>query len=287
MSGDQVTITQIDDKLDYVRLWDASASAYVNLDAESKIIGGTPANLIHEVDDKLFIGNSSPFAYIGFLPDTGGDYGSVLLQYWNETGGAWVDMTPVIWHDSTQGFSQRGYIAFTIGGSWSAGDPTETGDLPSAYWIRISVSSVTIMATMNHMMRSLVINQVMQLGSSVGEVDMRYTRDINKKLCKRDVTYHGARSGHIDMTPVSLETGAMLNLLLDWEYYRNELYIQDSRASATISFSNDSYYLNYTGRLVKVPDGLKSMEKMVDTGYNLQFLFDDCATLSTSLGLDG
>lgn len=278
MSGDQVTITQIGETNDYVRLWDNSASAFVDLDDESKSVAGTSKDLIEQTADYLYIGNDSTFAYIGFLPDTAGSYGTVTVEYWN---GAWIDMTSDVKVDSTSGFSARGFFAFPIKGDWV----TTAVDSQTAYWIRLSVASVTTMATMKHMMRSLVINQVLQFGSNLGDPAKRYTRDINSGLNKRDMVYKGPRSGHIDMTPVSLETGTQLNLLLDWERYRQELYIEDSRITSPISFPNDSYYSTYTGRLVKVPDGFKAMEKMVNTDYKLQFYFDSYTSLSTTLGL--
>lgn len=257
----------------------AISPIFVNLDTESASVAGTSIPLIAHTSDALYIGNTATFAYIGFLPNTAGAYGAVKVEYWN---GAWIDITTSVKIDSTIGFSQRGYIAFPISGDWAL--YTVGGLLPSAYWVRLTVASVTTVATMVHMMRSLIIDKVLQFPSNLGDIGMRYTRDINGGIGQRDRGYKGVRSASIDMTPVSL-IASELNLLLDWEKYGQEIYIEDSRQSSPISFTTDSYYKTYTGRLAKMPDGLKSMEKMVDTDYRIEFLIDAYTSLSTTLGL--
>lgn len=278
MSGDQLTITQTGTPLDYVRLFDDSAAAFVDLDAESKSVAGTAQDLIGQVADILYIGNDTTFAYIGFLPDTAGSYGARTVEYWN--GAAWTDMTSDIKVDSTLGFSQRGYFAFPIPGDWA----TNTINTQLAFWIRITVASVTTTATMFHMMRSLVIDLVLQFPSSLGAPESRITRDINGGTGRRDRGYKGVRQAWIDMTPVSI-IGSELNLLLDWEKELFEIFIEESRQSVPISFTDDSYYKTFTGKLAKMPDGLKSMEKMVDTDYRIAFEIHAFTSLSTALGL--
>ncbi len=349
MSGDQVTITQTGTPLDYLRLWDNSATAFIDLDAESKSVAGTPQELWDQAADILYAGNDSTFAYIGFLPDTAGDYGAFTFEYaasgsyaitgvnqgtktftiaeskasqftdgthftisgstgndgtYTVNGDAtgttdiivdqaipdatvdgnistiWTCFNDDVKQNGTDGFAQRGYIAFPIPGDWTL----RTIDSQSAFWVRALVASVATTATMLHMMRSLVIDQVLTLPSSLGAAGSRLTRDINGGLGRKDRGYKGVRQAWIDMTPVSV-TGAELNLLLDWEKELFKLFIEDSRQSVPIDFTVDSYYKTYTGRLDKMPNALKSMEKMVGTDYRMLFELDAFTSLSTTLGL--
>jgi|6_EtaG_2_1085325.scaffolds.fasta_scaffold06585_4 hypothetical protein len=141
-----------------VYLWDNSASAYVDLEFAAADQVGASVSLIGQTTDKLYMGLDRTFPAAYFELDALGSY-SDLPDYEYYNGSAWVNL-PLI---KTYAFDESGVVQWRMPSNWTAvlltgveGSNTNlktgsTGDSTSGtarYWVRVSVSSVTTVATL-------------------------------------------------------------------------------------------------------------------------------------------
>ena len=137
-------------------LWDNSASAYVDHEFAVSDIPGAAVDLIAQTTDKIYMGLDRKFYAAFFELDTAGDYGTLLdWEYWD--GSAWKNL-PISRNYVLDAIS--GVIQFRIPNDWAANTLTgientnaglkteDTSAGTAKYWLRVSVSAVTITATM-------------------------------------------------------------------------------------------------------------------------------------------
>ena len=279
MSIDQVTITQYSDNIDYCRVY--NGSTYTDCDAEAVSIGGTPFTLWQDNDDYVYVGKDETFAYVGFRVATAGvGYGTFTLEYWD--GAAWSTLTALF--NNTTSFSESGYIAWSIPGDWAE----TTVDSTEAYWVRViqDEASPATPATAYHLMRNITLDPPLHVLGPEFEYPRTY-RDINGVVRNKDLTYAGPSRLTIEITQIAC-TFANMQLFNDWQYYRNDLYIEDEAVTSPIEIGEDSYYRIMEGKLVGAPTNMKAAGKMrlAPAGYYpLVFEIDTVVTQSSLLGL--
>lgn len=124
---------------DTVKLYDDSASSYVNNTTEASTELGTEFSLMAEFPDYLYVGSASQFFGIKFEFQTRGSGYTLQFEYWN--GSAWTELTANDHNltDDTSNFLSDGNVTFDDPGDWA----TTTVDSQSKYWIRISHNDST------------------------------------------------------------------------------------------------------------------------------------------------
>jgi len=140
-----------------IYLWDNSASAYVDLEFAAADQVGASVSLMGQPTDKLYLGLDRKFPAAYFELDALGDYTALpAYEYYN--GSAWVNL-PLI---KTYAFDLNGVAQWRMPNNWTAtlltglegnnnglktGASGDTTSGTARYWVRISVSSVTTVAT--------------------------------------------------------------------------------------------------------------------------------------------
>jgi hypothetical protein len=360
MTSSEFTITQYDDPHNYCRFWDDSGSAFVNNDLPSVSISGSSFVLWAQPLDKLYVGKSSTFAYVGFrmAAATIGTYGTFSLFYsitsadytiatvtpdhtitvaadiatlftdgrkftitgstandgeytcdGNATYSApdttitvvetlpdgtddgtiaahsiWAPLTA--YFNNTEGFTQHGYVAWSIPGDWGLSSVNSE----SGYWIRAEQDGTPGSAVeAHHLRRNLTLNPPIHAdGPSFTRA--RTYADINGNVQKKDLTYAGPDKLTLMITQMACSMGN-LQLLLDWEYYRNDLYLEDGANSSVVNFpAVAAYYRIMQGKIALggVPLEMRSPGKMGlgrGESYPLVFDIDTVVTQSSLLGL--
>ena len=138
-------------------LWDNSASQYVDLEFAASDIPGAAVSLIGQTTDKIYAGLDRKFYAIFFELAVAGDYGTLLdWEYWD--GSAWKNLAIARNYDLSDA---SGVIQFRVPNDWTANTLTgientntglkteDTSAGTAKYWIRVSASTVTTIATMN------------------------------------------------------------------------------------------------------------------------------------------
>ena len=129
------------------------STTYTDHGTEANKYKGIPFTLLADTDDRFFSAfQVCPWGKLYVDVETAGSYGTLTVEYYHDTNG-WTSVDGL--SDGTSGFSQDGFMAWTIPTSnWSSktldqvtGDTTGTG--LSGYWIRLSVDAVTTPATIN------------------------------------------------------------------------------------------------------------------------------------------
>lgn len=133
-----VTVRQF---VDYCLLDDDSAGAFVDNSAEADTAAGTPFEGIAEAADVLYFGKNTPFKNLYLDLQTNGSYGARTWEYWN--GAAWTAFVPT---GTGEPMDSDGNINLIGGGALTGWAKTVVNSI-SAYWVRVSVASVTTPAT--------------------------------------------------------------------------------------------------------------------------------------------
>jgi len=123
--------------------------------SESQSPGGTPFTLLGASTDYTYFGHREKFNKLIFDLQTIGNYGARTWQYSDGFGG-WKTLTPD--SDNTSGFTQDGIVAFTPPSDWKQ---DLVNGVSSKFWVRVSVASVTVAATVNQIQLNLVYNCIM------------------------------------------------------------------------------------------------------------------------------
>lgn len=193
----------------------------------------------------------------------------------------WAPLTALF--NNTVGFTESGYIAWSIPGAWGL----STVNSESGYWIRAQpANDVTAAVTAYHLRRNLTLAAPIHCDGPTFERERVYA-DINGALCKKDLTYAGPTKLTLMITQMACSMGN-LQLLHDWEYYRNDLYLTDGADSASVDPAADAYYRDLQGKLISVPVEMRSPSKMglsMGAYYPLVFAIDTVITQSSLLGL--
>ena len=137
-------------------IWDNSATAYVDYEFAASDIPGASVNLMGQTTDKLYLGLDRKFYAVFFELDTAGDYGTLLdWEYWN--GSAWTNLpvsrnyvlnaaSGVLQFRSPSNWDTTTLTDKESGNSGLKSDDTTAGT--AKYWIRVTASAVTTVATM-------------------------------------------------------------------------------------------------------------------------------------------
>jgi hypothetical protein len=154
-----VTVRQF---LDYVFLYDGAA--YADNSAEVDILDGTPFDLMADSGNYLYLGKLTKFkeAYFDFA--VVGSYGARTWEYWNGT--AW---SALVVSGAAEDFSADGKITFTPPADWAQ----TIINSAQAYFIRVSVASVTTPATVNEIRQNGVLNADYSLDAGASEAGAR------------------------------------------------------------------------------------------------------------------
>lgn len=204
----------------------------------------------------------------------------------------WGPLTALF--NSTSSFTVSGYLAWSVPGDWGLSSITDTGAYggaaTSAYWIKATQAEAApaTPATAEHLLRNITLDPPLHVQGPNWTLDRTYA-DINGTLQKVDITYKGPQQYIIGISQMALGTlMTELNILIDWEYGRNRIFIEDEAVTSPIEISTDSYYRTMQGMLVGVPEEMKSPSKMgLSPGayYPLLFKIDTVVTQSSTLGL--
>jgi hypothetical protein len=137
-------------------LWDNSGTSFTDLEFAASDIPGASVDLIGQTTDKLYLGLDRKFYAVFFESDTIGDYGTLLdWEYWN--GSAWKNLS--ISRNYVLN-AASGVIQYRVPNDWATGTlataesaatglKSEDGSSGTGkYWIRVSASTVTTVATM-------------------------------------------------------------------------------------------------------------------------------------------
>ena len=137
-------------------LWDNSASQYVDLEFAASDIPGAAVSLIGQTTDKIYVGLDRTFYAIFFELEVAGNYGALLdWQYWD--GSAWKNLPIARNFDLsdlsgvTQFRAPNDWTSNTLTGIENANTGLKTEDTSAGtakYWVRVSASEVTTVATM-------------------------------------------------------------------------------------------------------------------------------------------
>lgn len=245
------------------------------LDYDAETTGGSQFPLWTDDNDIVYVGHSATFAWVGFRMHTAGDYGTFTFQYWN---GAWVALTPLL--DTTLGFEQSGYLAWSIPGDWAL----QTVNGISAFWVRATQDDATPGATAQayNLLRNATFNKpiVMQ---PMHEKDTT-VKDVNGILRLKDIPLLTPDRLIIDATHLAL-TMAELNLLWDMKEQVRPVFVYDGTfTAANPDFTADAYYESYEGYIDKMPPRAMSPSKMEPFEYTIEIDVDTVKTLADRLG---
>lgn len=133
-----VTVRQF---IDYCLLDDDSAGAFVDNSTEADTTAGTPFEGIAETADVLYFGKATPFKNLYLNLQTNGSYGARTWEYWN--GSAWTAFIPT---GTGEPMDADGNVDIDAGGALTGWALTTVNSI-QAYWVRVSVASVTTPAT--------------------------------------------------------------------------------------------------------------------------------------------
>jgi len=261
MANDQVKITELSPTLEYCRRY--NGATYDDYDAEALSVEGTPQTMWGGATHVMYWGADSKFYGIGFDRDTAGAYGAITWEYWDSGTSSWQTLTP--FHESTDGFTQNGYIAWAEpGGTWAA----TTVDGQSAYWVRASVIRVTTAATFYSMLRNLTLDPAFLVRPEL-ERD-RFTVDINGTIRKTDLAQEGPIHLKIKCHQPSLTYDDIV-LLQGFYHHRSKLFVEDLAQTATPDPDQDAFYSDYTC-YIRLNDGkILSPGKMEPDTYEIDF----------------
>ncbi|KPL08314.1 hypothetical protein AMJ86_01165 [bacterium SM23_57] len=272
--ADKLVIIQVGDYAPYVRLWDNSASNYVDYDAEAATMLGTAQPMWEQTADIMYWGNTAAFNNIGFGMLTSGVYGDLTWQYWN--GAAWAAFTPI--HNNTNNgisdFGQSGWIAWdtTDLASWAA----TTIDGTNAYWVRATVASVTTVAEFYNFMRTCILKPPLIVRPRYDKP--RLYRDVDGINRKLDISYTGPTKLIVDCTLKALEMDDV-NLCWDILNDRSQVCVLDPAQHATIDPDSDAYFKQYKGYITNISDDIASPSKMEGYAYQIEFDIEEVDTI--------
>ena len=138
-------------------LWDNSGTTFTDLEFAASDIPGAAVSLMGQTTDKIYMGLDRKFYAVFFELDVAGDYGTLLdWEYWD--GSAWKNLS--ISRNYVLN-AASGVIQYRVPNDWATttlataeaaatGLKSEDGASGTAkYWVRVSASAVTTIATMN------------------------------------------------------------------------------------------------------------------------------------------
>jgi hypothetical protein len=134
--------------IDYCYLYDG-VSVYTDNSVEADSLAGTAFAGMADAGDKLYFGKITPFAQLYFDVDTPGSYGARTWEYWN--GSAWTSFVPT---GAGEDFTTDGKVILGSLATWT----TTTVNGVSAYWVRVSVASVTTPVTIKTVRQNFAVN---------------------------------------------------------------------------------------------------------------------------------
>lgn len=156
-----VTVRQF---LDKVFRYNGESATYVDNSAEADSEGGTPFDALVNTSDYLYLGKDTKFKEAYFDLEVNGSYTGVAWEYWD--GSQWESLTV---SGAGADLDADGPVTFTPPEDW---DKT-TVNGQNLYWIRVSVTGVTTVATVNHIRQNLVRNTDWVLDPGQAGVDGR------------------------------------------------------------------------------------------------------------------
>jgi hypothetical protein len=107
----------------------------------------TDVTLFTSLADYILIGNDDTFEVIEWTASVGASFGTVPVFEYSTGNGTWSTLSVLA--DGTQGFQQSGQISFSAPGDWAKGNEAEaSGDITSAYYVRITRARVTNIPTL-------------------------------------------------------------------------------------------------------------------------------------------
>jgi hypothetical protein len=190
-----------------------------------------------------------------------------------EEDSIWGTLTASVWFNSTEDFTEDGWLAWTIQGDWGL----STIDTVSAFWVRAyQTDDASTPAEAYHLMRNVTLAAPLHSNIPTYEIPRMY-RDINGIKQKTDLTYDGPTSWVLDVTQIAA-THANNLMLQHWLHNEIRVYIQDlARTTASPDLTADAYYSVMQGFLESLPPPFLSPGKMgIDPGayYPLRFSID-------------
>ncbi|MFA5381864.1 MAG: hypothetical protein WC356_01775 [Candidatus Micrarchaeia archaeon] len=143
-----VTVRQF---LDKVFLYDDSAEAFVDHSVEADSLAGTPFDTLEEAGDLLYLGKATPFTEVYFDFAVPGEYGAVVVKYWN--GSAWAAVSNLA--GAGAALAADGKMNFDLPADWA----TALVNGYTGYFIQISATTPwTTVATVNAIRQNAVRN---------------------------------------------------------------------------------------------------------------------------------
>jgi hypothetical protein len=122
---------------------------------ESQTVGGSPFSLLASPNDRRYFGHREKFNKLLFDLATPGSYGARLWEY-PTAESTWGTLS--ISSDGTNGFTQDGAVSFTPPDDWII---ATVDGIAYKFWVRCSVASVTLPATVNQIQLNNVFRCIM------------------------------------------------------------------------------------------------------------------------------
>lgn len=116
----------------YFSVYYRAAAVYTDKTTQAMNLNGTYT--IVNATDRIYIGADEPFNDVDFYHLT---YGVGVARTVNYYNGAWVAVAGLV--DNTTLFTVNSNLTFTLPTDWTK--TTQSGDLPSKYWIEINFSA--------------------------------------------------------------------------------------------------------------------------------------------------
>jgi hypothetical protein len=124
---------------------------YTDNTTEADSLAGTPFTTLTDDDDILYLGKGTPFKEVYFNFAVSGEYGAVVVEYWN--GSAWTEVSGL--GGAAAELAADGKMNWTLPDDWAL----TTVNSYSAYWIKITATTPwTTPATVNCIRQNAVQN---------------------------------------------------------------------------------------------------------------------------------
>lgn len=285
MSASEIRIEQIENVASICRMDQSGATPptgpFLDLDDKAYRIDEDDINLWSNLTDTFYFGAVPAFSVAGFRVGTiVPDHTGFTVEYY-DSGSAW---TPLAFHhDSTQGFTQDGFITWTVPGTWAL----TTVDGASAFFMRVRSTGVNTAGRGHHFMPVIQGGPAIILLPKFAPKDKRYTRDMNATLYRKDVVQKFVESVSVDCSQISF-THPELNYLRYLIEYRHKCRLTDLASNlglgGVISFSLDAYYKWFEGYITGQLDKTASPFKMKPDQYMLEMDVDNAQSIFAALG---
>jgi hypothetical protein len=142
-----VTVRQF---LDKCFVYDGAA--YTDRSAEADTLAGTPFTTLTDANDVLYLGKLTPFTEVYFDFAVNGNYGAVVVKYWN--GSTWAAVTNL--GGPAAALAADGKMYWDLPADWAT---TIVNSSDAMYWIMITATTPwTTPATINCIRQNAVQN---------------------------------------------------------------------------------------------------------------------------------